>query len=381
MDKLRVLALFGTRPEAIKMAPLVLELRSRPEIECRVCVTAQHRELLDGVMKQFGLEADYDLDVMSPGQSLCGVASRVIGRLEPVFKDFSPELSLVHGDTATALCSAVAGFYSGSMIGHVEAGLRTWDKHSPYPEEVNRLAVSAIAELHFCPTQKNRENLRMENITKGVYVTGNTALDALRLTVRPEFQFRTPEINRALAENKRVIFLTAHRRENFGEPHEAIFRAVARLVRENPDIGVVYPVHPNPRVRDAARRLLGDAPRVYLIDPIEADEAHNLMAKCCFILTDSGGIQEEGPSLRKPVLVLRTETERPEAVEAGTVVIAGVEEQRVYELSKELLLEGELYRKMSGAVNPFGDGHASRRIADAILHALRGGEAPEEYIR
>lgn len=380
MDKLKVLAVFGTRPEAIKMAPLVLELQRRPQFDCRVCLTAQHRELLDSVLRTFSLKPDYDLDIMTPGQSLCRITSRVIDGLDQVLRQFQPDLALVHGDTTTTMSAAIASFYNGVKVGHVEAGLRTYDKQSPFPEEANRLVTGDLADLHFCPTPRNRENLLRENIRKGIYITGNTVIDALRYTVRPDYQFQSEALREAVSRKGRLVLMTAHRRENFGAPHEQIFRAVRRVAEHYPDVTFVYPVHPNPQVKDRAHTLLGGLPNVVLASPIDTEEMHNLMSRCYLILTDSGGLQEEGPSLGKPVLVLRTETERPEAVEAGTVKVCGVQEEDVVRDLTGLLEDPELYHRMARAVNPYGDGQASARIAEAILYEFeRSGERPADF--
>lgn len=379
-NKLKVLAVFGTRPEAIKMAPLVLELQSRPEFDCRVALTAQHREILDSVLKTFDIKPDYDLNIMTPGQSLCTITAKVISGLDGIFQEFSPDLALVHGDTTTTMSAAIAAFYNQVMIGHVEAGLRTYDKKSPYPEEANRLVTGDLADLHFCPTKRNYDNLLKENIKDGIFITGNTVIDALKYTVKDDYQFQSPDIARAVAKGGRLILMTAHRRENFGKPHEEIFSAVRKVAQEFPDLCIVYPVHPNPQVKDRAERMLGDLPNVVLTSPIDTDEMHNLMKRSYLILTDSGGLQEEGPSLGKPVLVLRRETERPEAVDAGTVLICGVEEQDVYEKFRLLLTNETAYQEMAKAVNPYGDGNASRRIADGILYQFGyKKERPEDF--
>lgn len=376
---LKVLTVFGTRPEAIKMVPLAIELQKSAAFDCRICVTAQHRGMLDTVLSDFGVSADYDLDVMTPGQSLCGITAKMIAGLEPILQEFSPEVVLVHGDTTTTMSAAIAAFYCGCTVGHVEAGLRTGDKHSPFPEELNRMVTGDIADLHFAPTQNNVVNLNKENITKNIFVTGNTVIDALSYTVRPDYHFANPEIERLCSSSNQLVMMTAHRRENLGEPHRAIFRAVARLAREFPEVNFIYPVHPNPKVLEPAHEILGGLPNVLLTEPLDTAEAHNLMNRASFIMTDSGGIQEEAPALGKPVLVLRTETERPEAVAAGTVKITGVVEEDVYRDGKALLTDKALYNSMAHAVNPYGDGNACARIAAALLHLYRGGSAPEEF--
>lgn len=377
MRKTRVLSVFGTRPEAIKMCPLVLELQRREEIESLVCVTAQHREMLDSVLTLFGVTPDYDLDVMRPGQTLSGLTSRVLEGLGAVLNEAKPDLVLVHGDTTTTFTSALAAFYEKIAVGHVEAGLRTHDKYSPFPEEMNRQMVGRIASLHFSPTAQNAANLAREGITDGVFVTGNTVIDAMRYTVG-DGTFSTPELRALDFENERIVALTCHRRENYGAPMENIFRAVKRLAETYSDVRFVYPVHLSPAVRETAKRILGNVPRVELIEPLDAFEMHRLMSKCCMVMTDSGGIQEEAPALGKPVLVLRKETERPEAVEAGTVRLAGVDEDEVFALAAELLDDKDAYSRMAHAVNPYGDGKACARIVDAICFTFGHTQTPPE---
>ena len=377
MRKVRVLSVFGTRPEAIKMCPLTLELQRRAEIESAVCVTAQHREMLDSVLGCFGVTPDFDLDIMQPGQTLSGVTARVLAGLEGVFAAARPDLVLVHGDTTTTFSAALAAFYAKIAVGHVEAGLRTHDRYSPYPEEMNRCLVGRLAELHFAPTARNAANLAAEGVTDGVFVTGNTVIDAMKYTVG-DGSFSTPALRELDFDRYRVVVLTCHRRENYGKPMENIFRAVAQLSDDFPDVRFVYPVHLSPVVREAAERLLGKVPGVLLIDPLDAFEMHRLMSRCYMVMTDSGGIQEEAPALGKPVLVLRRETERPEAVDAGTVALAGVEQSRVYELAASLLLNDQIYTRMSHAVNPYGDGRACRRITDAILWHFGCAQTPPE---
>ena len=379
MERLKVLLVFGTRPEAIKMAPLAKELQRRPEFDCKVCVTAQHRRILDTVMENFGLAADFDFDIMKKGQTLCGITSRVIEKMEGVLAEFQPEVVLVHGDTTTTMSAAIAAFYCGCEVGNVEAGLRTGDKKSPFPEELNRLVTGDVAAVHFAPTENNAANLARENITENVFITGNTVIDALKYTVKPDYRFESAALREVTEDGRRLVLLTAHRRENLGAPHRAIFKAVARLAHEYPEVHFVYPVHPNPKVSEPAHELLGASPNVKLIDPLDTAEMHNLMDRAYFIMTDSGGLQEEGPALGKPVLVLRTETERPEAVAAGTVKISGVSEEQVYRDAKELLDNEVAYERMAKAVNPYGDGEASLRIAKALLAVYRGGVAPEAF--
>ena len=376
---LRVLSVFGTRPEAIKMAPLVLELQKHPEIESMVCITAQHREMLDSVMQQFGITADCDLDIMTRGQDLTDITMRVLEGMRQVLRDLQPDLVLVHGDTTTTFAGALAAFYEKIPVGHVEAGLRTFDRWSPFPEEMNRSLVGRIATLHFSPTRANSDNLERESVTGDIFITGNTVIDAMAYTVRGE-GFSSDELNAIDFEGKRLIALTCHRRENYGAPMEHIFTAVRMLAERNPDILVVYPVHLSPVVREAAKKHLDGMENIRLIEPLDAVDMHRLMAKSYFVMTDSGGIQEEAPALGKPVLVLRRETERPEAVEAGTVKLAGTETEPILTLAQELLDDPAAYDRMAHAVNPYGDGKACPRIAQAILHHFGlSGEAPEAF--
>lgn len=380
MGRIKVMSVFGTRPEAIKMAPLVRELNSRPEIHGTVCVTAQHREMLDGVLRCFGLVPDYDLDIMSPGQSLADITTRSLTGLERVFAECRPDLVLVHGDTTTTFAGALAAFYAKLPVGHVEAGLRTGDRYSPFPEEMNRRMTASLASLHFAPTARNAENLRREGVETGVFVTGNTVIDAMRYTVG-DGTFQTASLRELDFHKQRVIVLTCHRRENYGAPMENIFSAVCDLVERFPDVLVVYPVHPSPAVREAAARFFSQEARVLLLEPLDAMEMHRLMSRCALVMTDSGGLQEEAPALGKPVLVLRRETERPEAVAAGTVELAGVERENIFRLASELLTDGEKYRRMATAVNPYGDGRACERIADAILYSFGLRSEPPEVFR
>lgn len=366
MDKLRIMSVFGTRPEAIKMAPLVRELQARDGMESLCCVTAQHREMLDSVMNVFGLHADADLNIMTPRQTLSGITSRCLTGMDEVIEHFQPNMILVHGDTSTTFAGALSAFYHQVPVGHVEAGLRTYDKYSPFPEEMNRKLVTQIADLYFCPTKNNRDNLLREGVKDGIFVTGNTVIDALQTTVRPDYRFSTQLLNELDYTNRKIILVTCHRRENYGEPMSNIFAALRDLTAQNEDAELVYPVHLSPVVREAARKYLSETPRVHLIDPLSADEMHNLMARVYLVLTDSGGLQEEAPALGKPVLVLRRETERPEAVEAGTVAMAGVEYNNILRMGNELLRDEAAYARMAHAVNPYGDGKACQRIADAI---------------
>lgn len=360
----KIMLVFGTRPEAIKMCPLVKELKSRKDADTVVCVTGQHREMLQQVLEAFHVEPDYDLAVMHKGQTLFDVTCRVLTGMKEVLEKEKPDVTLVHGDTTTTFAAALASFYAGVPVGHVEAGLRTYDIFAPYPEEFNREAVSIVAKYNFAPTALARDNLLREGKKESsIFVTGNTAIDALSTTVRDNFSH--PELE--WAKGYRLVMLTAHRRENWGEPLHHIFTAIRRVVEEFPDLKVLYPVHLNPLVRDAANATLGGCDRIRLIDPLDVMDFHNFLARSYLILTDSGGIQEEAPSLGKPVLVLRDVTERPEGVDAGTLCIVGTEEEPVYRAFRELLTNNELYNSMSHAQNPYGDGHASERIADILL--------------
>jgi UDP-N-acetylglucosamine 2-epimerase (non-hydrolysing) len=380
MGRIKVMSVFGTRPEAIKMAPLALELAGHDEIDSVICVTAQHRQMLDSVMDCFGLKADYDLDIMGKNQTLTDVTTRVLSGLGQVFADAKPDLVLVHGDTTTTFSAALAAFYAQISVGHVEAGLRTWDKYSPFPEEMNRTLVGRIAELHFAPTAKNAENLRREAVSGEIYVTGNTVIDAMKYTVGSGAGFDSPQLSGIDFAARRVVAMTCHRRENYGEPMQNIFTAVKDMAEEFPDVLVVYPVHMSPIVRNAAKSILGGIKNVRLIEPLDAMDMHKLMAKSYMVMTDSGGIQEEAPALGKPVLVLRRETERPEAVAAGTVRLCGVEHDDILNAARELLTDEKEYDKMAKAVNPYGDGRACPRIAQAILyHAGLSDEAPGEF--
>ena len=381
MEKLKVMTVFGTRPEAIKMAPLVKVLEQREEIESVVCVTAQHRQMLDQVMDIFNIRADFDLDIMKSGQTLSDITARVMKGIEETIKAARPDIVLVHGDTTTTFAGALASFYCQTKIGHVEAGLRTYDKYSPFPEEMNRCLTTYLADLYFAPTINNENNLLKENVNPSdIYVTGNTVIDAIKHTVQPNYVFHDDTLKQIDFDNKRVILVTAHRRENLGEPLQNICRAILNAANAAEDVEVVYPVHLNPLVRNTANEILGNHSRIHLIDPLDVTELHNLMDRCYMVMTDSGGLQEEAPSLGKPVLVLRNETERPEAVTAGTVKIAGVDENHITDLAKTLLFDKTEYEKMTKAVNPYGDGLASERIADAILYAFgRKAEKPSNF--
>ena len=369
MNKLKVMTVFGTRPEAIKMAPLVLELEKRDNVESIVCLTAQHREMLDMVMDMFGIKADYDLNIMQQRQTLAGITTKAINGLDEVMAEAKPDVVLVHGDTTTTFAGSVAAFYNKIKVGHVEAGLRTYDKYSPFPEEMNRKLTGSIADFHFSPTIANKNNLLKEAIDdNAIYITGNTVIDAIKYTVKDDFKFKDETLAKADFEGKRVILVTAHRRENLGEPLKNICRAITKLVNDFEDVEVIYPVHLNPAVRETVYEIMSGNDRIHLIDPLDVDELHNLMKRCYMVMTDSGGLQEEAPALGKPVLVLRTETERPEAVAAGTAKLAGVEEDDIYNLGKTLLCDKAEYDKMAKAANPYGDGNASARIVDALLY-------------
>ena len=380
MNKLRIMSVFGTRPEAIKMCPLVKELASRPEIESLCCVTAQHRQMLDSVLEVFEVKPDWDLDIMTPRQTLSTITSKCLTGMDEAIDTLKPDMILVHGDTSTTFAGALSAFYHQVKVGHVEAGLRTYDKYSPFPEEMNRKLVSSIADLYFCPTVNNKNNLLRENITEGLFVTGNTVIDAMKTTVRPDYVFATPELNDLDFSRKKVITLTCHRRENYGAPMEEIMSAVRSLVERHPEIEVVYPVHLSPVVRECARRNLGGLERVHLIPPVNVEEMHNLMARSYFVMTDSGGLQEEAPAMGKPVLVLRRETERPEAIAAGTAKLAGTDRDRVLAMAEELLESPAAYESMAHAVNPYGDGNACERILQGILwHFGRNARRPEDF--
>lgn len=365
-QKLKVMSVFGTRPEAIKMCPLIQELGAHPHIQSVVCLTGQHREMLDQVMRIFGVQADYDLQIMRPAQTLTTITVDILSRIEEIYSKEKPDIVLVHGDTSTSFVAALAAFYQKIPVGHVEAGLRTYNPYSPFPEEMNRCLTGRLASIHFAPTQKNADNLRAEGISAGVYVTGNTVIDAFRSTIKKDYSFKSPELSNLRFDGKRTILMTAHRRENIGAPLEAICAGVRRIVDEFADVQIVYPVHPNPLVRNIVYNSLGHLNRVFLTEPLDVEDMHNLMARSFLVMTDSGGLQEEAPALGVPVLVLRTETERPEAVEAGTVEVIGVEENAVYAKAAALLTDHGLYAKMANAVNPYGDGHASERIVSLL---------------
>ncbi|HEX3026514.1 MAG TPA: UDP-N-acetylglucosamine 2-epimerase (non-hydrolyzing) [Clostridia bacterium] len=379
MNKIKVLMIFGTRPEAVKMAPLQKALSESDLFDCRVCVTAQHRGMLDQVLDIFKIVPDYDLDIMKSAQTLSYITTGVLNGVDQVIKTFRPDIALVHGDTTTSFGSALAAFYNQIPVGHVEAGLRSYDIYSPFPEEINRRLTGQIAAVHFAPTPANRENLLRENIKDHIYVTGNTVIDAMKTTVKKDYRFESETLRKISGHPGKIILMTAHRRENIGEPLKNICRAVKKVAQDNKDVKIVYPVHPNPAVLNTAREILGNLENVTLCEPLNINDMHNIMARSYLVLTDSGGLQEESPALGVPVLVLRTETERPEAVEAGTVKMAGTEENTIYTMAQTLLRDRSEYEKMARAVNPYGDGRACERIRRAILHYFGKGDSPEEF--
>ncbi|WP_404987706.1 non-hydrolyzing UDP-N-acetylglucosamine 2-epimerase [Clostridium culturomicium] len=364
MKTIKVMTIFGTRPETIKMAPVVKELQGRKEIETIVCVTAQHRQMLDQVLHTFDIKPDYDLNIMKQGQTLTDITVNVLKGIEEVIIKEKPDLVLVHGDTTTTFAGALAAFYQQVAVGHVEAGLRTYNKYSPFPEEANRQFVGVVSDMNFVPTEKSKANLLQEKKDPAtIYVTGNTVIDALKTTVKEDYNHEVIE----WSKGSRLILLTAHRRENLGEPMQHMFKAIRRVVDEYEDVKVVYPVHMNPLVVAAAKEHFGDCDRVKLIEPLDVFDFHNIMNKTYLILTDSGGVQEEAPSLGKPVIVLRDTTERPEGVEAGTLKLAGTNEENIYNILNDLLSNEKEYERMSKASNPYGDGFASKRIVDEII--------------
>ncbi|REE91437.1 UDP-N-acetylglucosamine 2-epimerase (non-hydrolysing) [Paenibacillus taihuensis] len=378
MAKIKVMTIFGTRPEAVKMAPLVLELEKHSEdIESIVCVTAQHRQMLDQVLDFFKITPDYDLNVMKDRQTLTETTVKVLQGLDPILREAQPDIVLVHGDTQTCFLGSYAAFLQQIQVGHVEAGLRTWNKLSPYPEEMNRQLAGVLSDVHFAPTDKSADNLRRENKPESaIYITGNTATDVFRYTVDPSFTHPVLE----WAKGKRMILMTAHRREAIGEPHRNIFRAVKRIADEFEDVAIVYAVHLNPAVREPANEILGNHPRIKLIEPLDVFEFHNFYPHTYMIMTDSGGLQEEAPSFGVPTLVLRDTTERPEGIEAGTLELVGTNEEFVYERAHALLSDAALYDRMSKAANPYGDGRASERIVQAILHHFgKTDSRPESF--
>lgn len=381
MKKYKIMSVFGTRPEAIKMAPLVKELGKYEDLESICCLTGQHREMLDSVMEIFKLQADFDLNIMEKRQTLSTITTKTLLGMERVMVECKPDMILVHGDTSTTFAGALAAFYHQVPVGHVEAGLRTYDKYSPFPEEMNRTLVGDIADLHFSPTRANAENLRRESVAGEVFITGNTAIDAMGYTVKADRKFQNELLNRLDFEHHRIIAVTCHRRENYGKPMEDIMSAIAEVVRTHEDVEVVYPVHLSPVVRECAQKYLGGKERIHLIDPLDVEEMHNLLARCYMVMTDSGGLQEEAPALGKPVLVMRRETERPEAIAAGTAKLAGVSFEGVLGEANRLLDDPAAYQAMAKAVNPYGDGHACRRIAQAIRwHFGLTEERPADFL-
>ena len=382
MGKKKIITIFGTRPEAIKMAPLIKELEKREEIESKVCVTAQHREMLDQVLELFDIKPDFDLNIMETKQTLTGITNKVLEGLEEVFKEEKPDMILVHGDTTTTFAGSLAAFYQQIKVGHVEAGLRTFNKYFPFPEEMNRKLTGSLADLHFAPTKGSKENLLREGIKENdIYITGNTVIDAMKHTVEENYIFENDELN-DIDFSKKVIMITAHRRENWGEGIQNICIALNKIVEENSDVELIYLVHLNPVVKDVVFERLGGKDRIHLLSPLDTKETHNLMNKSFMVMTDSGGLQEEAPHLGKPVLVLRDVTERPEAVEAGTVKLVGTDIEQIVNEANELLRNPEAYFKMSKSINPYGDGIASKRIVEAILKYFNlSSRAVEEFKR
>ena len=375
MKRLKVMLVFGTRPDAIKMAPLFFACQKDPRLETVVCVTAQHREILDDVLAQFNITPDFDLNIMQENQSLTDITTRVLSGMGQILSQIKPDVLLVHGDTTTALSAGLSAFYHQIPIGHVEAGLRTGNLSSPYPEEMNRTLLGDLSTLHFAPTEQNRQNLLHQNVGGKIYITGNTAIDVLRYTVRPDYNFTQPVLNQ-LDYSRRMILLTTHRRENLGGGISNIFAAINKLISSFPDIEVLFPVHPNPIVRNLAKTAFSSSPRVHLLEPLNVLDMHNLISRCYMVMTDSGGLQEEAPSLNKPVLVLRRETERIEAICAGTAMLAGVSEESVFACATSLLNDQQLYDKMAGVANPYGDGFASERIINALIMAFSDTSVP-----
>jgi len=368
-NKKKVLTIFGTRPEAIKMAPLVKALQADPGVECKVAVTAQHREMLDQVLQLFAISPDYDLHIMQAGQTLYDITTKALSGLQDVLLREKPDLVLVHGDTTTTFAGALAAYYQQIPVGHVEAGLRSGDKYSPFPEEMNRRLTGSLADIHFAPTETAAQNLQREGQrTETIYITGNTVIDALLATVRLDYTFQEPQLQKLQADGQRVILVTTHRRENLGEPMRQMYLAMRDIVREFPDVVLVFPVHKNPAVRKVVDEVLGGQERVILVEPLDYEPFANLMQRSHLVLTDSGGLQEEAPALGKPVLVLRENTERPEAVIAGTVQLVGTQREKVYSTTKRLLTDHNAYQRMAQAVNPYGDGKASLRICQALHH-------------
>lgn len=379
----KIITIFGTRPEAIKMAPLVKQLEKEPEIKSIVCVTAQHREMLDQVLNYFEITPDYDLNIMRSKQSLTGITNKVLEGLEEIFREEKPDMVLVHGDTTTTFAGGLAAFYQQIKVGHVEAGLRTFDKYFPFPEEMNRKLTGALADLHFAPTQGSKNNLLREGVNQNdIFVTGNTVIDAMKHTVKENYIFDNELLNKIDYKNKKIIMITAHRRENWGQGIENICQALNEIVEQNEDVEIIYLVHLNPVVKDVVFKNLGNKERIHLLPPLETNETHNLMNKCFMVMTDSGGLQEEAPHLGKPVLVLREVTERPEAVKYGTVKLVGTDVDKIISEANALIRDQKAYENMSKAVNPYGDGKASERIVSAIKNYLKiSNEKIEEFVR
>ena len=382
MEKVKVMCVFGTRPEAIKMAPLVKELQKYERIECKVCVTAQHRQMLDQVLNLFDIKPDFDLNIMKDRQTLTGITNRILEGMEDILNGYKPDIILVHGDTTTTFATSLAAFYQQIKVGHVEAGLRTFDKYFPYPEEINRKLTSVISDLHFAPTIGAKNNLLKESICEDdIFVTGNTVIDAMKTTIESNYVFQCEELTKIDFINKKVIMVTAHRRENWGEGIENICKALKYIVENNEDVELVYLVHLNPVVKNVVEKYLKDVKRVHLIPPQDTKEAHNLMNNCYMVMTDSGGIQEEAPHLGKPVLVLRDVTERPEALASGTVRLIGTDFNNIVLNAEELLNNKEMYNKMKSAISPYGDGEASGRIVKAIMYKFGlDNLRPDEFV-
>ena len=379
MKKIKVMVVFGTRPEAIKMAPLVLQLKKQSEkFETMTVVTAQHRQMLDQVLQTFNIEPDIDLDIMIKQQTLTDITVKILAKLDKLLKEMKPDIILVHGDTTTTFATSLAAFYNQVRIGHVEAGLRTWEKYSPFPEEMNRQLTDAVTDLYFAPTMQSKENLIKENHDeKTIFVTGNTAIDALKLTVQENYHH---DVLEPIPSNHRLILVTMHRRENQGEPMRRVFRTLRQVVEAHDDVEVIYPVHLSPAVQEAAKEILSNHPQIHLIEPLDVVDFHNIAARSYFIMSDSGGVQEEAPSLGKPVLVLRDTTERPEGVTAGTLKLVGTESENIREAMETLLTDETVYHQMSQASNPYGDGRTSERIVEAIAHYFGRAERPENFV-
>ena len=382
MDNIKVMSVFGTRPEAIKMAPLIKKLEQTEGIESIVCVTAQHREMLDQVLEIFDLHPQYDLNIMQPRQTLAMITTKALNGLSQVMAEAKPDLVLVHGDTTTTFSGALGAYYNQIKVGHVEAGLRTYDKYQPFPEEMNRCLTSQLTDLHFAPTALAKQHLLQENINQNnIFVTGNTVIDVLQTTIEQNYHFTVEELNQIDFAHKKVIAMTAHRRENIGKPLENICNAVLKIVQEQEDVEVVYAVHKNPAVSEPVHAILGNHKRIHLLEPLDLKDMHNLMSRSYFVMTDSGGLQEEVPSMGKPVLVLRNVTERPEGIDAGTLKLAGTEEENIYQMANTLLHDKKVYQQMAQAKNPFGDGRASERIVNSILYYFgKSQKRPKDYI-